>query len=192
MKPDALKPGILDGKGLRSGGSQSSSVIGSKSKSKIVARTGNEAPATQELVDVIANRQTRPGVQLPGERTRKIPGPLKANSAGEADHVQITHGSLEYSSASKQTWKGAKAGYTVREEPKYVPAPAKDTWQDTRPWAVGSKPTNNGDYTGKNVHLNGDIKRGGGSAAQSVKGKRPPRTDGEAKPVAGTTRDQSR
>lgn len=182
---DKLKPGILNGSGLRTGGSRSSSAIGSKSKSGIVAKTGQDEPATQEHVQITpANSQTRPGVQMPGERTRKVSGEAKAgqNVAGEAEMVKVAFSSK---SPGKQTWKGAAAGYTVREEPKYVPSPAADTWQDTKPFQVGMKPTREGDYTGKNVHLNGDIKRGGGSAKQSVKGKPDNRTGGEAKSVAG-------
>lgn len=153
---------------------------------KIPVRTGNENPAHAQRVDVISNRQSRPGVQMPGERTRKIPGPMKAgqDTAGEANMVTITHGK---SSPGKQTWKGAREGYTGRSLAAYEPSPAADTWQDTKPFQTGNKPGKEGTYTGKNVKLNGDIKRGGGSAAQNVKGKRPPRTDGEAKPVAGTT-----
>lgn len=145
---------------------------------------GLENPAKSSTSPVISNRQTRPGVQLPGTRTRKVPGPAKAGQdvAGEANMVKVTHGS---GPQGKQTWKGSASGYTVRSVPDYKPSPAKDTYQDTKPYQVGSKPGREGDYTGKNVHLNGDIKRGGGSAKQSVKGKNPPRTDGEAKPVAG-------
>jgi len=153
---------------------------------KLPARTGNENPATSATSPVIPNRQTRPGVQMPGTKTRKVPGPLKAGNdvAGEARMVTITHGKHNL---GKKTWKGSELGYTTRELPNYRPSPAKDTWQDTKPYAVGQRPTDNGDYTGKNVHLNGSIKRGGGSAKQSVKGKNPPRTDGEAKSVAGVS-----
>lgn len=153
---------------------------------KLPAKTGSENPASAAKVDVIFNRQSMPGVQMPGTRTRKFPGPSKVGQdvAGESKFVEITHGK---SSPGKQTWKGARDGYTIRSIPDYKPSPCYDTYQDTKPYQTGSKPTNEGKYTGKNVHLNGDIKRGGGSAAQSVKGKRPPRTNGEAKPVAGTT-----
>jgi hypothetical protein len=150
------------------------------------SKAGCENPATSATSPVIPNRQTRPGVQMPGTKTRKVPGGKAGNDvAGEANLVTITHGRHNL---GKKTWKGSELGYTTRSLPDYKPSPAKDTFQDTKPYQIGSKPTNEGDYTGKNVHLNGSIKRGGGSVAQSVKGKNPPRTDGEAKPVAGTTR----
>ena len=150
---------------------------------KLPIRTGGENPATSQRSEVIPNRQTRPGVQMPGSRTRKIPGGKAGNDvAGEANQVKITHGNT---SPGKQTWKGAANGYTTRSIPDYRPSPAKDTWQDTKPYAVGNKPTDNGDYTGRNVHLNGTLKAYKDGPHQSVKGKRPPRTDGEAKPVAG-------
>jgi hypothetical protein len=120
---------------------------------------------------------------MPGTKLRKIPGGKAGNDvAGEANMVKITHGN---SNPGKQTWKGARDGYTTRSIPAYSPSPCADSQQDTKPYAIGSKPTSTGKYTGRNVHLNGSIKRGGGSAKQSVKGKNPPRTDGEAKQVAG-------
>ena len=147
------------------------------------SKAGCENPATSATSPVIANRQTRPGVQMPGTKLRKIPGGKAGNDvAGEANMVKITHGN---SNPGKQTWKGARDGYTTRSIPAYSPSPCADSQQDTKPYAIGSKPTSTGKYTGRNVHLNGSIKRGGGSAKQSVKGKNPPRTDGEAKQVAG-------
>lgn len=121
---------------------------------------------------------------MPGDRTRKVPGPKKAGQdvAGEANQVKITTGD---SQPGKQTWKGAREGYTMRSVADYIAAPAKSTFQDTER-ATGMKPRGPGYLAGK-VKLNGELKRGGGSPMQSVKGKRPPRTDGEAKPVAGKT-----
>lgn len=144
---------------------------------------GLENPAKSSTSPVIPNRQSMPGVQMPGTRTKKVSTGKAGNDvAGEANMVKITHGS---GPQGKQTWKGAAEGYTVREAPVYKASPASDTYQDTKPYQTGSKPTREGDYTGKNVHLNGDIKRGGGSAKQSVKGKPDNRTGGEAKSVAG-------
>lgn len=147
------------------------------------AKAGCENPATSATSPVISNRQTRPGVQLPGTRTRKVKDDSAGtDTAGVANQVTITHGKHNL---GKKTWKGSELGYTTRSIPSYKPSPANDTFQDTKPYETGSKPTSTGEYSGRKVHLNGDIKRGGGSAEQSVKGKNPPRTDGEAKQVAG-------
>ena len=145
-----------------------------------------ENPASSQSTPVIRNRQTRPGVQMPGDRTRKFPEAKKAGQdvAGEANQVKITHGD---SNPGKQTWKGARAGYTERSFPNYKPAPARDTFQDTKPIEVGSKPTSTGKYSGKNVHLNGDIKRGGVGPKQSVKGKQGARAPQESRSVAGVS-----
>ena len=147
-------------------------------------KVGNENPAKSATVPVISNPQSRPGVQLPGERTRKVDAGKAGNDvAGEANQVKVTTGGGT-PSVAKQTWKGAESGYTTRSVPEYLPSPAADTCQDTEPNKTGSKPAGPGYLAGK-VKLNGDIKRGGGSPKQSVKGKNPPRTDGEAKTVAG-------
>jgi hypothetical protein len=120
---------------------------------------------------------------MPGTRTRKVDAGKAGNDvAGEANMVKITSGRHN---VGKKTWKGSELGYTTRSIPDYKASPAADTFQDTKPYKTGNKPTSTGEYTGRNVHLNGSIKRGGGSAKQSVKGKNPPRTDGEAKSVAG-------
>lgn len=146
-------------------------------------KAGCENPASSQRSDVISNRQSRPGVQMPGDRTRKVPGPSKAGQdvAGDEKQVTITHGRK---SPGKQTWKGAESGYTTRSIPDYKPSPASRTFQDTSE-AQGMRPTSTGAYRGDKVKLNGDIKRGGGSAAQKVKGKKPAATGGEAKSVAG-------
>ena len=147
-------------------------------------KVGSENPAKSSTVPVISNPQSMPGVQLPESRTRKVSAKdSEEEAAGEASQVEITHGK---SSPGKQTWKGAADGYTTRSIPDYRPSPAGDTYQDTQPNKTGSKPAGPGYLAGK-VKLNGDIKRGGGSPKQSVKGKNPPRTDGEAKTVAGRT-----
>ncbi len=150
---------------------------------KIPAKTGNENPATAQETDVISNRQSMPGVQMPGTRTRKVPGSAKAGQdvAGEANQVAITHAK---SSPGKQTWKGAREGYTTRSVPDYQSSPAADTYQDTKPLSTASKPRGPGYLAGK-AKLNGEAKPYKDGPHQSVKGKRPPRTDGEAKPVAG-------
>lgn len=157
--------------------------------SKIPARTGNEDPATSQRTEVISNRQTKPVAAAAGSFSRKIPGPKKAGQdvAGEANFVKVTTRDAEGSlpAGVKQTWKGPEDGYTTRSIPDHKPSPAKDTFQDTKPLSTGNKPTNNGEYTGRNVTLNGSLKPYKDGPHQSVKGKRPPRTDGEAKPVAG-------
>ena len=147
------------------------------------SKAGCEDPASAQKVDVISNRQTRPGVQMPGERTRKV-STAKAGQdvAGEANLVAITHGK---SSPGRQTWKGARDGYTSRSVTDYKPSPCLSTHQDTEE-ASSITPRGPGYLAGK-VKLNGELKRGDGSAKQSVKGKRSPRTDGEAKSVAGKT-----
>lgn len=147
-------------------------------------KAGCENPASSSTSPVIANRQTRPGVQMPGTRTRKVSEGKAGNDvAGEANMVKITHGKA--GTSGKKTWKGSELGYTTRSIPDYKASPAQDTYQDTKPYKTGSKPTATGEYSGRNVHLNGSVKKGGGSAKQSVKGKHPARTDGEAKSVAG-------
>ena len=156
---------------------------------KIPAKTGGENPASAAKVDVISNRQSRPGVQMPGDRTRKVStGKAGQDVAGEANLVKITTGT---SSPGKQTWKGASLGYTTRSVPDYKPSPAADTYQDTKPLSVGSKPRGLGYLAGK-VTLNGSLKAYKDGPKQNVKGKRPPRTDGEAKSVAGKTTISSR
>lgn len=152
---------------------------------KLPEQTGGENPASSQSVPVIANPQTRPGVQLPGERTKKVPGKVNVGNdvAGEANQVKITTGA---SYAGKQTWKGAKEGYTTRGIPDYVPSPAADACQDTKPRSNASKPSGPGYLAGR-VKLNGDLKPYKDGPKQSVKGKNPPRTDGEAKSVAGRT-----
>lgn len=146
------------------------------------SKAGCENPAKSSTSPVIPNRQTRPGVQLPGERTKKVrEGKAGQDVAGEANQVKISFGNK---TPGKQTWKGAAEGYTLRSVPEYKASPAADTYQDTKPYQTGSKPTKEGDYTGKNVRLN-EPKHGGGSAKQTVKGKPDNRSGGEAKSVAG-------
>mgnify|MGYP001575066982 FL=1 len=119
------------------------------------SRAGCENPATAATSPVIVHRAVRPGVQMPGSRTRKIPGPAKAgqDTAGEARQVKITHSGK---SPGKQTWKGAADGYTTRSAPAYVAA-----------------------------EVGGNASGSGGGAKQHVKGKHPAKVGGEAKSVAG-------
>lgn len=83
-------------------------------------KAGNENPARSSTTPVISSRQSMPGVQMPGERTRKAPtGKAGQDVAGEANQVKITHGSK---SPGRQTWKGSAEGYTSRSTPAYSPA----------------------------------------------------------------------
>jgi len=91
-------------------------------KVKGVAKAGGEDPASAQHVELgVAHKITRPVAAMAGSFSRKIPGPAKAGQdvAGEANQVKITHGRGD---AGKQTWKGARSGYTTVEAPKYVAA----------------------------------------------------------------------
>lgn len=119
------------------------------------SKAGCENPATSATSPVISHKQSKPGVQMPGDRTRKIPGPAKAGQdvAGEARQVKITHGNA---SPGKQTWKGSRDGYTTRSAPAYQAA-----------------------------EVGGNESDSDSDAKQSVKGKNPPRSHVENGNVAG-------
>lgn len=85
------------------------------------SKAGCEDPATFSTSEVVSNRQSMPVAGMAGSFTRKIPGTTKAGQdvAGDANQVAITHGK---SSPGKQTWKGAREGYTSRTVPKFEAA----------------------------------------------------------------------
>ena len=116
---------------------------------------GLENPAKSAKTDVISNRQSMPGVQMPGSRTKKVASQKAGQDvAGEANQVKITTGG---SYQGKQTWKGAKEGYTCKTAP---------------------------DFKGAKVDLN--TAASGMAKKQTVKGKHLGRAPGESKSVAGT------
>jgi hypothetical protein len=59
---------------------------------------------------------------MAGSLSRKIKEPAKAGQdvAGEANQVKITHGRGD---SGKQTWKGARSGYTTKSAPEYKGSP---------------------------------------------------------------------
>jgi hypothetical protein len=86
-------------------------------------KAGCENPATVAKVDVgHSHKLTRPVAAMAGSLSRKIPDAKKAGQdvAGEANQVKITHGKGD---AGKQTWKGARSGYTTKSAPEYKGSP---------------------------------------------------------------------
>jgi len=154
---------------------------------KLPAKTGTENPATAQRTDVIRNRQSMPGVQMPGTHTHKIPNPVFVGNEELAtqDKVSARGGSRN---VGKQTWKGARDGYTTRSIPEYVPSPAADSMQDTKPHETGKKPTSTGNYTGRNLNTANIPKKGVGPE-QDVKdhARNAKKHGGEAKQSAGVT-----
>jgi hypothetical protein len=145
---------------------------------KLPKNTGTENPATAQRTEVISHSQTRPVAASAGSFSRKIPSdcPVYAGQyvAGEADQVKITTGK---SSPGKQTWKGAREGYTTRSLPAYTSSPEANG-AGMRP---GGQP-----YTGRSLDTANISTRGVGPE-QDVKDhtRNAMKHGGEAKQVAG-------
>lgn len=94
------------------------------------AKAGCENPAKSSTSEVLTRRSSMPGVQMPGDHTRKVSsGKAGQDTAGEARQVQIAFGKK---SPGKQTWKGAADGYTNKSIPEYTSSPGKTMGSESK------------------------------------------------------------
>lgn len=118
-------------------------------------KAGQTAGQSNQTAPVITTPHRMPKAAMAGSFARKVPSQRTAGQdvAGDANQVKITRGG---SSSAKQTWKGARDGYTTKSAPAYVASPGPMNSRDS-----------------------------GMSKSQQVKGKDGKRVPSESKSVAG-------